>query len=422
LAPDNYPQRDWSHPQDIVYAIGFDQAGRPVLGTGNKGNIYRIDSELVATLLVDAAPTQVTAFATGARGRLYAATGNVGKLYQIGPELEKQGSYESEPLDGAFFSYWGRVRDKSDLNGGSVRFETRSGNLDRARSNWSPWAPVDSAGSRVSSPSARFLQYRVTLNAAPDGRSPEVREIEIAYMAKNVAPVIEEIDITPANYKFPQSTATTTPAAATINLPALGQRRRPASSVSLDSSSSQSMQYAKGFAGVRWAVTDPNGDQMLYKVEIRGVQEREWKLLKEKLKDKFLSWDSSAFADGDHIIRITATDLPDNPADQALSAQLESEAFTIDNTPPQITNLTGSRSGNTLSIRWKARDEKSTIQRAEYSANGGEWVVVQPTTRLSDSPEHEYSLSIDAAGGEQTIAVRVSDELDNQSVEKVIIR
>jgi hypothetical protein len=182
------------------------------------------------------------------------------------------------------------------------------------------------------------------------------------------------------------------------------------------------MQYAKGFAGVRWAVTDPNADQLICKVEIRGVQEREWKLLKEKLKDKFLSWDSTAFADGEHIVRITATDLPDNPADQALSTQLESERFTIDNTPPQITNLSGSRSGNTLSIGWKARDDKSTIQRAEYSANGGEWVVVQPTTRLSDSPEHEYMLTIETAGGEQTVAVRVSDEFDNQSVDKVIIR
>jgi hypothetical protein len=302
-----------------------------------------------------------------------------------------------------------------------VRFETRSGNLDRARSNWSPWAPLDAAGSRVASPSARFLQYRVTLAAAPDGRSPEVREIEIAYMAKNVAPVIEEIEITPANYRFPQSATPATPAPATISLPALGQRRR-STSLSLDTSSSQSMQYAKGYAGVRWAVTDPNADQMIYKVEIRGVQEQEWKLLREKLKEKYLSWDSTAFADGEHIIRITATDLPDNPADQALSTQLESERFTIDNTPPQIANLTGSRSGNTLNIRWKARDERSTIQRAEYSANGREWVVVQPTTRLSDSPEHEYTLMIEATGGEQTVAVRVSDEFDNQSVDKVIIR
>ena len=69
IGTDNYPQRVWSHPQDIVYAIGFDAQGRAIVGTGNKGNIYRIDSELVSTLLINAAPTQVTAFATGADGR-----------------------------------------------------------------------------------------------------------------------------------------------------------------------------------------------------------------------------------------------------------------------------------------------------------------------------------------------------------------
>ena len=59
----------------------------PILGTGNKGNIYRIDSDLVSTLLINASPTQVTAFTAGPKGRLFAATGNVGKIYQVGPEL-----------------------------------------------------------------------------------------------------------------------------------------------------------------------------------------------------------------------------------------------------------------------------------------------------------------------------------------------
>jgi outer membrane protein assembly factor BamB len=103
IATDNFPQRIWTHTQDIVYAIGFDAQGRPILGTGNKGNIYRIDSDLVSTLLVNASPTQVTAFAAGPKGRLFAATGNVGKVYQVGPELQKSGSYESEAMDAQSF-------------------------------------------------------------------------------------------------------------------------------------------------------------------------------------------------------------------------------------------------------------------------------------------------------------------------------
>ena len=55
--------------------------------------------------------------------------------------------------------------------------------------------------------------------------------------------------------------------------------------------------------------------------------------------------------------------------------------------------------------------------------NGGEWLLIQPVNKLSDSPEEEYHLVIDRAGpGEQVIAVRVSDEYDNQAVDKVVVR
>jgi sugar lactone lactonase YvrE len=413
ISADGYPQRVWQHAQDVVYAIAFDAQGRAILGTGNKGNIYRIHSELVSTLLINAAPTQITALAAGPNGRIYASTGNVGKLYAIGPELEKSGTYESDPLDVGAFAYWGRVVQKTE--GGQATIETRSGNLDRPQKNWSPWAPLDAAG-RIASPSARFLQYRITLTAG------EMREIELAYMARNAPPAIEEVEITQPNYRF-TTPATITPATQTLTLPALGARRRTVPSISLDSGSgSQTMTFAKGHRGARWAATDPNADDMIYRVEIRGLAEREWKLLREKVKEKFLSWDSTAYPDGEYLLRVTASDAPDNAPDHALTSQLESERFTIDNTAPQITGLAGTRSGNKLAVKWHARDNRSLLSRAEYSLNGGDWIVVEPVTRLSDSPELEYALSLESSGPETTVAVRVSDEFDNQTVDKVIVR
>ena len=38
----------------------LDSQNRPILGTGSKGNIYRIDSDLVSTLLINAAPGYLT--------------------------------------------------------------------------------------------------------------------------------------------------------------------------------------------------------------------------------------------------------------------------------------------------------------------------------------------------------------------------
>ena len=423
IGSDGYPQRVWSHSQDVVYAIGFDAAGKPILGTGNKGNIYRLDTELVSTLLINAAPTQVTAFVSGRRG-LFAATGNVGKLYQIGPGFETSGTYESEALDANGFTYWGRVRLLSEGNNGKVLVETRSGNLDRPQKNWSPWQQLGTE-SRVASPSARFLQYRVTLQSGLGDRSPEVQSITLAYLPKNAPPQIDEVDLSPANYRFP-APSTIVPVSgaspASITLPPLGQRRTPASTLTLDSSSSQSMTYAKGHVGVRWSVSDPNSDAMVYRVEVRGAKESVWKLLRDKLREKYYSWDSTAFPDGDYVVRITASDSPDNAPAQALDVSAESDSFTIDNTPPRITGLAGSRVGGKLTVRWHAADLSNVIGKAEYSLNGGEWTFVDPVSKLSDSKDLDYSLQLDGGSNEQIIAVRVTDEYDNQTVEKVVVR
>ena len=428
---DGSPKKVWSSAQDIVYGISFDGQDRPILGTGNRGDIYRLDSDVMSTLLLSASPTQVTGFGKGHKGELYAVTGNIGRLYRIGSVLEKQGTFESEVLDAGSFTYWGRI---SYRGSGGISVLTRSGNLNRPENNWSPWAALqpdahegstlcESCGSgRVASPPARFLQYKIELAASAGKSDSDLSEIEIAYLPKNVAPVVDEVEVTPANYKFPAPLLSSTPTNS-ITLPALGQPRRGFSSSSSDSSSSQTLNYAKGSIGARWAATDENGDTLLYKVEIRGVKESTWRLLKDNVKDKYLSWDSTAFPDGEYVIRVTASDAPSNPRSEALEAALESDPFLIDNTPPQILNLAATSSGNKIEVHFVARDARSDIDRAEYSINGGDWMMTQPVTKLSDSPEEEYRLVLDrTAGGEQVIAVRVTDEFDNQTVDKVVVK
>jgi hypothetical protein len=183
------------------------------------------------------------------------------------------------------------------------------------------------------------------------------------------------------------------------------------------------MQYEKGQIGLRWAAGDENDDTLEYKVELRGTGETEWKLLKDKLKDKHIAWDSTAYADGEYVARVTASDAPSNPPGEELTGQLVSAPFSIDNTTPVISSLVGARSAGKVSVRWKARDASSLIQSAEYSVDGGEWFVALPTTRISDSAEQDYVLALEGiAPGEHTIAVRVSDDFDNQSVANVVVR
>lgn len=423
IGADGFPKRVWSHARDIVYAIGFDPSGRPLLGAGNGGAIYRLDSDLVSTELVHAAPAQVTAICSAPGGRMWAATGNIGKVYSIGPGLEKSGTIESDLLDAGMFSEWGRLVYRGAEEGGRITVQTRSGNLDRTQSGWSPWSePISGKdGGMVASPAARFLQWRATLSSADGSQSPVLDAVDVAYLQRNAAPVVTEIDVTPANYRFPAPAVSLSPSQS-ISLPSLGANstRRRTSPVS--PAPSTSMQYAKGFMGARWLASDDNGDSLEFAVYIRGEKEKGWKLLKDKLSDPQVSWDSTAFPDGDYRLKVVASDAPDNAPGGALTAEFVSPPLTIDNTPPEITGLTAARRGGKLEASWSARDALNVIGRAEYSINGGDWTLVEPVSRLSDSRDEDYRLTVDQPGQEElTLAVRVADEYENRSVAKIVI-
>jgi len=422
IDPDGSPRRVWSNPQALIYAIAFDSNGLPLLGTGNSGRVYRLDSDIRSTVLLDAPPTQITAFAPGSNGLLYAATGNIGKVYRIGPGPSASGTFESDVFDAVQFSHWGDLSIQGNPHG--VAVSTRSGNVNRTQNNWSPWAPVhldpdpgceSCANGKVTSPPARFLQFKVDFTG-----SGAMNEADVAYLAKNVAPVIEQIEIAPANYRFPAPVAATTglSSPATITLPALGTNHQSsAAPVVEQASTAQAMTYSKGIIGARWAATDDNGDALIYRVEIRGLHQPNWLPLKDKLREKYVDIDSTAFPDGEYELRVTASDAPGNPEGQALTATLVSDPFLIDNTPPAITALTATHSA----IRWHAKDAKSNLDKAEFSINGGEWKLASPVGGLADSEEADYEVAATTAPGD-VVAVRVTDDFDNSAVASVVCR
>ena len=429
IGPDGEPSLFWNHPQALVYALAFDADGRLLAATGNQGRIYRIDSPQSYLRLVDTETSQITALALLPGGGVAAATANPGKLFQVGPELETSGTLESDVFDAGSFTYWGRLRTETEDNGGAVKIETRSGNLDTPEKNWSPWAAVDGApGSRVASPSARFFQWRATFTSrAKDAkRPPELSLVEVAYQQKNVAPVLEKIEVTPYNHKFPAPSMSMLGSSSpnTLSLPPIGQVRRTSPSLPLnESSGAATMNYDKGWIGARWKASDLNGDALQFKLEYRGEQEREWKLLKDDLKENRFSWDATSFADGHYRLRVTATDLPDNYPAVALTTSIESDSFTIDNTPPRIEGLSAKSEAGKLVIRFHASDALSDLDSAEFSINGAEWKPARPVTGMTDSAALDYAVETALPSGtEWTVAVRVTDTNDNVAVGKTVVR
>jgi hypothetical protein len=417
LEADGAPLKVWTHPTDLVYALAFDANNKLLLGTGNKGGIYRLDTNTQYTLLRNVSSTQVTGFARDG-ARLLAAAGNVGKVFELETALEAEGSFESEVFDAGAFTAWGRVHTKQVLNSGTIRYETRSGNLDRPSQMWSPWQPLNEG--RIVSPSARFLQYRAVLSGGQQ-EGPVMSQIDIAYLPKNTAPRIDIVESTPGNFRFPAPSPVIVPAAVTINLPPIGKANTTVAAAPNDGSNSPALTYSKGHIGARWLAVDDNGDTLEFTTEIKGENEQTWKPLKDKLKDRYYSFEAAAFADGRYQIRVTATDAPSNPIGQHLTAQAVSNLFLIDNTPPSIGAATlTAANGNKVTLRFKASDALSVISKTEVSLNGGPWTLIEPTIRLSDSKELTFDITLDRpAPGELTVAIRATDEFDNQSAAKV---
>jgi hypothetical protein len=67
-----------------------------------------------------------------------------------------------------------------------------------------------------------------------------------------------------------------------------------------------------------------------------------------------------------------------------------------------------------VGVSFTARDSTSSIDRAQYSVDGGEWIVVAPAGSLSDALEEHYEFTLtDPRAGEHTVAVRVYDRFEN---------
>ena len=426
IFPDGEPRQLWASKDGVVYALAFHRNGKLLLGTGNQGKIFQVDSEHLYTSLLKAEATQVTAFLRTRSGALYVATSNLGRVLEIRSEYEAEGSLESEVFDARHFARWGRIfwRAETPADSGVALF-TRSGNVDNPDRNWSPWSPAyRRPGEISSSPGARFLQWKAVLTSGKGKDTSLLDTVEIAYFPKNLAPVIEQVEATPPGYRFQTRSPASSPLKKRLTLPPLSPRRPkvPTPAKPRISPPTQLVRE-KGAQGVRWAARDANDDKLIYALYIRGRDERTWKLLKDKLTTQFHWWDSTAFPDGVYYVKVVASDAPSNSEQDVLKTEREAGPFVVDNTPPQIAELKATSEGGKLRISFRATDSLSPVQKAECSLDGSEWQLVLPSDQLSDSLQELYGFTLGKnMSGEHTVAVRVYDRVRNVAVEKIVLR
>ena len=173
IEPNGNPRRVWTHPQDVVYAIAFDAQGRVLLGAGNKGNVYRIESPTLLHRAADHAGHADHRVPDGAR------TGS-----STPPRQRRQGLRDRAGAGEAGHHRERRLRrldvlavgaavaSRRKLNGGTIGDRDAQRESGPAAEELEPVVVADHVAegrARSRRPPARFVQWRATLTADSGG-------------------------------------------------------------------------------------------------------------------------------------------------------------------------------------------------------------------------------------------------------------
>jgi hypothetical protein len=370
------------------------------VATGNEGLIFRIDPDgEEVTRIADLEPKQIPALLSLPGGDVLVGTANPGRLFRMADTYAAEATLTSAALDAKQISLFGKFQVTAHTpEGTSVDVQTRSGNVaDPEAGSWSEWSKTQTVTLAADhshyldtlSPAARFLQYRLTLHSKGKA-TPSVAEVSLKYLMPNLEPRIASVK---ADYP----------------------KARPAGLGAAPAAADSAQRSLK----IDWEATDPNEDKLVYKLEARPFDsDGPWVTLADKLDANTYDWNTRTAPDGRYILRVTASDSPDNIPDQALSATRRSDPVTVDNTPPSIEKLTVKPAGDgTIEVNAQVTDALSPIADVRYSISGKdkeEWKMVLPVDLIYDSTDELISVKISGlAPGSAVLTLRATDALGN---------
>ena len=428
IAPDDTVETLWTSNEANIYALLPQKAGL-LFSTDDKGRIYRLDAARQVTLVAQTGEEE-TARLADVGDAVLAATSSLGKLYRLGEAPAAVGTYESQARDTGTISRWGKLSWKAQTpSGTALEFSTRAGNSSKPDATWSDWSPPlrNPDGSAIASPTARFIQWRAELRGARDA-APVIESVSLAYLPQNAAPVVKSILVTSTQTATSRAATGAAPPPAsgpadfTVTVTDTGTASTSTNPGTISTVLSRGSTQSQ-VTSISWQAEDPDGDKLIAKVFFRGEGENAWKLIKENVTDSYLNLDADALADGVYQVKVSVSDSPANPPATAREAELISDPFLIDNTPP-VVRVTGvERTGNRAIARFQAQDAASMLQRAEYSVNAGPWVPVYPDDGILDSKSETFTITLEnLAAGEHLVTLRVADRAGNPGLGKAVVR
>ncbi|HSP34796.1 MAG TPA: hypothetical protein VLU46_10815 [Thermoanaerobaculia bacterium] len=403
--------RKWD--RDMVYAITGGPDGSILLSTGPQGRIYQYKNGEVS-LVADVPEKQVVSI-TNSNGATLVTTTNSGAVYRLDTAPSRNAEFRSAAKDVERFSRFGHYRiEGNHVDGGTLAIAFRTGNTRTPDTTWSAWTtPSAQPQGTITAPPGRYVQWKLSMpNPAPD---VTVDNVTIAFMNRNVAPVIDALTVQDPAVVFisssypsaPQVVEATNPDEYGIFTSLDNPREKP--------QDPGKKVYRKGYRTITWRAHDDNGDQLRYSVAFRPKGSDRWLRLRDNLDETSLNFDTSQLPDGFYEVRLVASDALENP-DMPLTDTKEGVEFAVDNTPPVVAVTT---EGNDIVVR--VTDKMSPIGKVEYSADAQKWIRLIPSDGIADSPDETYRISRGDLTGKFVI-VRATDAFYNVATQSVNVR
>ena len=387
---------------ETVYTLLWSGEGLWI-GTGLEGKIYRLQGEDLV-LQSDVDERQVMALVPDGEHPAFGTT-NAAAFYRFQTGKDRRGTYTSPVLDAKVLSRFGTFHWLGEAPRGSeLAFAFRSGMSSEPDATWSSWTQPRE-GNEIALgelPRGRYVQWRATAQSRGES-TPSLAAAELSYRQENLAPEIESLKVLDPGevvvaFNFNPGQQVFEPARP--DRQGIFTTLEPSST---DTDGRTKSLWKLGYRTLRWTASDPNEDDLVYRIEFRpDGDESAWLPVEDELRETYYSFDATVVPDGVYRFRVVAADRPEGHPER-LVEERTSEPVLIDHTPPEIES--SRRSGSTWTVT--VQDRLNPLREAVYSVDAGEWKTAEPEDGLLDG--RSETLRLDVPAGGRLVMLRLTD-------------
>jgi len=364
-------------------SVQWGPEGAIFAGGGHEGRVFKVDRDATYAIWADVDERQVLALDLRSNNPSF-VTGDGAALYRVRRGVPKGAVWTSKALDAAFTSTWGRLTWRGT---GRFVFQTRSGNTQQPGETWSEWSNALKQPGRVTSPPGRFIQIRAKF---PRDEGADLRAVELFYLPQNQRARVSNV-----------------------------QGARPAPK---RGETTQGPPAPTTLVNLSWKADNPDRDPLRYRVAYQKEGQDVWRDMFSEdvvLNDASYTWDTNNLPDGYYVVRVEASDEETNPDGLTLRSSATSEPIRVDNHPPTIDELSV-RQGR---VRGRVVDALGPIARIQMAIDGGPWRDLFPTDSLLDSGDERFDSPLGPTGpGSHIVAVRAFDAAGNQANREITVK